>query len=86
MGICETFKVLSDPFRRQILELLKEKRRNAGELAEQLNISPPALSYHIRLLKEANMVREYKEKNFIYYEINASVFDEIILWIKQMQK
>lgn len=82
MGIAETFKVLSDPQRREILEILKKGRRNAGELAEELNISAPAMSYHLRLLKGAELILEYKEKNFVYYEMNASVFDEIMLWIR----
>lgn len=82
MGMAETFKVLADPQRRQILEILKAGRKNAGELAEQLEITPQALSYHLRLLKSAELIIEYKEKNFIYFEINASVFDELILWVR----
>lgn len=83
MGIAETFKVLADPQRREILEILKKGRKNAGELAEMLNISAPALSYHLRLLKNAELILEYKDKNFIYYEMNATVFDEIMLWFRQ---
>lgn len=83
MGIAETFKVLSDPQRREILEILKNGRRNAGELAEMLGISSPALSYHLKLLKGAELVLEYKDKNYIYYEMNATVFDEIVLWVRQ---
>ena len=81
MGLAETFKVLSDPQRREILELLKDGRSNAGELAEKLNITPAALSYHLKLMKKADLIMEYKEKNFIYYEIQLSVFDEMLLWI-----
>lgn len=83
LGIAETFKVLADPQRREILEILKKGRKNAGELAEMLNISAPALSYHLRLLKNAELILEYKDKNFIYYEMNATVFDEIMLWFRQ---
>lgn len=83
MGIAETFKVLSDPQRREILEILKSGRQSAGELAARLGISAPAMSYHLRLLKGAELVLEYKEKNFVYYEMNASVFDEIVLWVQQ---
>ena len=86
MGIAETFKVLADPQRREILEILKKGRKNAGELAEMLNISAPALSYHLRLLKNAELILEYKDKNFIYYEMNATVFDEIMLWFRQFTK
>ncbi|MCI5903955.1 MAG: autorepressor SdpR family transcription factor [Oscillospiraceae bacterium] len=83
MGLAETFKALSDPQRRDLLIMLRSGRMNAGEIAEKLNISPAALSYHLRLLKKADLVMEYKEKNFVYYELNTSVFDEMILWMKQ---
>lgn len=56
---------------------------NAGEIAEELGITPAALSYHLKLLKGADLIMEYKQKNFIYYEINTSVFDELIMWIGQ---
>ncbi len=82
MGIAESFKVLSEPVRRQILELLKERRMSAGELAKVLEMSPAALSYHLRLLKEAELVMEYKEKNFVYYSLNMTVFDELLMWFK----
>ena len=77
------FKVLSEKQRRDILVMLKNGRMNAGEIAEQLGITPAALSYHLKLLKSADLIMEYKQKNFIYYEINTSVFDELILWIGQ---
>ncbi|MBP1550262.1 MAG: winged helix-turn-helix transcriptional regulator [Oscillospiraceae bacterium] len=83
MGIAETFKALSDPQRRELLTLLRDGRLNAGELAEKLNITPAALSYHLKLLKKADLVMEYKEKNFVYYELNTTVFDEMIIWMKQ---
>lgn len=77
------FKVLADKQRREILVMLKKGRMNAGEIAEALGITPAALSYHLKLLKGADLIMEYKQKNFIYYEINTSVFDELVLWIKQ---
>ena len=83
MGIAETFKALSDPQRRELLTFLRDGRLNAGELAEKLNITPAALSYHLKLLKKADLVMEYKEKNFVYYELNTTVFDEMIIWMKQ---
>ena len=83
MGEYNIFKVLADEQRREILIMLKNGRMSAGEIAEALNITPAALSYHLKQLKGADLVMEYKQKNFIYYEINASVFDELILWIKQ---
>lgn len=83
MSDTNIFKVLSDKQRRDILVMLKNGRMNAGEIAEQLEITPAALSYHLKLLKGADLIMEYKQKNFIYYEINTSVFDELILWIGQ---
>lgn len=77
------FKVLSDKQRRDILEMLRDGRLSAGEIAERLSVTPAALSYHLKLLRGADLVMEYREKNFIYYEINTSVFEEIILWAKQ---
>ncbi len=82
MAIADSFKVLSEPLRRQILELLKGGRMSAGELAIALNVSPAALSYHLRLLREAELVIEYKEKNYVYYSLNMTVFDELLMWFK----
>ena len=82
MGEYNLFKVLADEQRRDILVMLKNGRMSAGEIAEALNITPAALSYHLKQLKGADLVMEYKQKNFIYYEINATVFEELILWIK----
>ena len=83
MGDTNIFKVLSDSQRREILVMLKGGRMNAVEIAEKLGITPAALSYHLKLLKGADLVMEYREKNYIYYEINTSVFDELIMWIGQ---
>ncbi len=83
MGSLNIFKVLSDKQRRDILEMLKDGRLSAGEIAEKMGITPAALSYHLKLLKEADLVVEYKSKNFIYYEINTSVLQELILWVGQ---
>lgn len=77
------FQVLSDKQRREILVMLKDGRKSAGEIAERLGISPSALSYHLRLLKSADLIMEYKSKNFVFYEINTTVLDELILWVKQ---
>ncbi len=83
MAETNIFKVLSDSQRREILVMLKEGRMNAGEIAEKLGVTPAALSYHLKLLKDADLIMEYKQKNFIYYEINTSVFEELIMWIGQ---
>ena len=85
MSESNIFKVLSDKQRRDILELLKDGRKSAGEIASILDTTPQALSYQLRLLKNSNLVLEYKIKNFIYYEINLTVFDELILWIEQLR-
>ncbi len=77
------FKVLADKQRRDILVMLKDGRLNAGEIAERLSVTPAALSYHLKLLKGADLIMEYKSKNFIYYELNTTVLDELILWIEQ---
>ena len=83
MGLADTFKVLADEQRREILYMLKEGRMSAGEIAEKQNITPAALSYHLKLLKNADMVMEYKQKNYIYYELNTTIFDEMVMWIQQ---
>ena len=83
MSDLSIFKVLSDSQRRDILVMLKGGRLSAGEIAERMGLTPAALSYHLKLLKGADLVIEYKQKNFIYYEINVSVFEELILWVKQ---
>ena len=77
------FKVLSDKQRRDILLMLKNGKMNAGEISEKLGVTPAALSYHLKILKQNDLIMEYKSKNYIYYELNTSVFDELILWIKQ---
>lgn len=83
MGENNIFKVLADKQRRDILVMLKDGRLNAGEIAERLSVTPAALSYHLKLLKGADLIMEYKCKNFIYYELNTTVLDELILWIEQ---
>ncbi len=84
MGESNVFKVLSDAQRREILEMLKSGRLSAGEIAERLDISPAALSYHLRLLKETELVSEFRSGNFIYYELNTTVLQDIILWVKSL--
>ena len=83
MGESNLFKVLSDRQRRDILVMLRKGRMSAGEIAEALQITPAALSYHLRLLKSADLVMEYRQGNFVYYEINTSVLQELILWVEQ---
>ena len=81
MGIQNTLKALSDPNRRQILELLKTGRMPAGEIAEKFPVSGAAVSKHLTVLKEADLIRDAREGKFIYYELNASVLEEVMLWL-----
>ena len=83
MGFAETFKALSDPIRREILVMLKEGKMSAGEIAEQFDMTAATISYHLSQLKKAGLLFETKYKNFIYYEINVSVFEELMLWFTQ---
>lgn len=83
MGFPETFKALSDPVRREILVMLRTGKLSAGEIANAFDISGATISYHLSQLKKAGLVTESKYKNFIYYELNASVFEEIMLWVSQ---
>lgn len=81
MGMSETLKAISDPARRDILEMLKEGKKSAGEIAEKFNLTGATVSYHLSQLKKADLIAESKYKNFIYYELNASVFEEVLTWI-----
>ena len=78
----ETLKAISDPVRRNILEMLKEDKKSAGELASEFNLSGATVSYHLTQLKKAGLILESRHKNFIYYELNASVFEEV--WFGSM--
>ena len=79
----ETFKALSDPVRRDILIMLKGGRMSAGDIGRHFDMTGATISYHLSQLKKANLVFESKHKNFIYYELNISVFEEIMLWLSQ---
>ncbi len=72
------FKALSDPSRRKILQLLKEKDLTAGEIAESFNISKPSISHHLNLLKQANLVIDERHGQNIYYSLNTTVFQELL--------
>lgn len=77
----ETLKAISDPVRRNILEILKEEKKSAGELASEFHLAGATVSYHLTQLKKAGLILETRHKNFIYYELNASVFEEVLVWI-----
>ena len=83
MAFHETFKALSDPVRRDILIMLKEGRMSAGDIGQHFNMTGATISYHLSQLKKAGLVFETKHKNFIYYELNISVFEEVMLWLSQ---
>ena len=77
----ETLKAISDPIRRDILSMLREGKKSAGEIGEQFNLTGATVSYHLAKLKKADLIVEEKYKNFIYYELNTSVFEDVISWI-----
>ena len=83
MGFAETFKALSDPVRRQILVLLKDGKKSAGEIAKEFDMTQATVSYHLSQLKKANLILESKYKKFIFYEINVFYFEEVMLWLSQ---
>ena len=83
MGFPDTFKALSDPVRREILLMLKNRRLSAGEIAQNFDMTNATISYHLAQLKKANLVFETKHKNYIYYELNVSVFEELMIWMSQ---
>ncbi|MBE6699998.1 MAG: winged helix-turn-helix transcriptional regulator [Ruminococcaceae bacterium] len=85
MGIQNTIKALSDPIRRQILEMLKGGRMAAGEISEKFPVSGAAISKHLSVLREADLIRDTREGKFIYYELNTSVLEEVMLWISGLK-
>ena len=85
MSFAETFKALSDPVRRDILQLLKGGRMSAGDIGSHFDMTGATVSYHLKILKKADLIWEKKEKNFIFYELNTSVLEEIMLWISDLK-
>lgn len=84
MGMSETLKAIADPVRRDILEMLKAEKKSAGEIGERFNLTGATVSYHLSQLKKANLITESKYKNFIYYELNTSVFEDVLTWIYKL--
>jgi ArsR family transcriptional regulator len=80
------FKALNDETRRQIVELLKEKDMNAGEIAEQFNISKPSISHHLDILKRADLITSEKKGQFVEYSLNTSILEDLINWIITLKK
>ena len=85
MAFAETFKALSDPVRQQILELLKKGPLSAGDIASHFDMTGATISYHLKILKQADLIFESREKNFIYYQLNTTVLEEILLWISTLK-
>ena len=85
MAFAETFKALSDPARREILNLLKGGRMTAGEIAARFDMTAATVSYHLSRLKKADLIFESREKNYIYYSLNASVLEEVLLWLQDLK-
>ena len=85
MGMQNTLKALSDPIRREILEMLRPGRLSAGEIAEKFPVSGAAVSKHLSVLKEAGLIRDARDGKFIYYELNTSVLEEVMLWLKTLK-
>ena len=85
MGFAETFKALSDPARRQILELLKQGPLSVGDIGSHFEMTGATISYHLRILKQADLVFETREKNYIYYQLNTSVLEEVMLWLSKLK-
>lgn len=85
MALQDTLKALADPIRRQILDLLKSGRLSAGEIGSHFDITGAAISRHLSVLKEADLIRDTREGKYIYYELNASVLEEILLWISTLK-
>ena len=85
MGIQNTLKALADPIRREILNLLKEGKMSAGEIVEKFPVTGASISRHLSVLKDADLIRDSRDGKFIYYELNVSVLEEIMLWITDLK-
>lgn len=85
MGIQNTLRALADPTRREILNLLKKSSLPAGAIAERFDMSAPAVSKHLNILKDADLIRDRREGRYIIYELNASVLDEVLLWVSDLK-
>ena len=85
MGFSETMKALSDPVRREILNMLKGGSKTAGEIAGRFDMTNATVSYHLSQLRKAGLVFESREKNYIYYSLNASVLEEVLLWLQSLK-
>ena len=85
MSLQATLKALSDPIRREILNLLKTGKLSAGEITEHFDVTAASISRHLSVLKEADLIRDTRQGKFIYYDINTSVLEETLLWIRDLK-
>ena len=85
MGLQQTLKALADPIRREILNLLKSGRMSAGDISEKFPVTGASVSRHLSVLKDADLIRDTREGKYIYYELNASVLEEIMLWLTDLK-
>ena len=85
MGLQNTLRALSDPIRREILNLLKKGRMSAGDIVDHFEVTGASISRHLSVLKDADLIRDHREGKFIFYELNASVLEETLLWIKDLK-
>ena len=85
MGLQNTLKALADPIRREILNLLKSGRMSAGDISSHFPVTDASISRHLSVLKDADLIRDTREGKFIYYDLNASVLEEILLWVQELK-
>lgn len=85
MGLQHTLKALSDPIRREILNLLKRGRLSAGQISDHFPVTDASISRHLSVLKDADLIRDTREGKFIFYELNTSVLEEIMLWVRDLK-
>ena len=85
MSLQNTLRALADRIRREILNLLKQGRMSAGEITDHFNVTAASISRHLSVLKEADLIRDERQGKFIYYDLNASVLEEIMLWITDLK-
>ena len=85
MGLQKTLRALADPIRREILDMLRGGRMSAGEITERFDVTAAAISRHLSVLREADLIRDTREGKFIYYDLNASVLEEIMIWISELK-
>lgn len=85
MGLQKTMKALADPIRREILNLLRRGRMSAGEICDHFSVSGASISRHLSVLKEADLIRDKRDGKYIFYELNTSILEEVLVWVKELR-